>query len=116
MRNEEELNRIASGIVSGDIFTAQDITDLNDLKVTFPGILNLTLGEALEMLNRDVHTVFQWNGKKRDGVFVDWEEITVEEWRRVHEIIESAPKRQKKANNKRRLWRHGKKRQSHQGA
>ena len=115
MRKEHELKKIAAGIIAKEITVSTDIVDINDIEKVFPTVLDLTLRDALKIINRGVYCIFQWNDAKNEqGVFTDWEELSEEEWDFIDEIVSKAPEKPKNPRRKRRPRRHGHKKTENQ--
>ncbi len=93
MRKEQEINRIANGIWKKKITLSADILDIDVIANVFPGILDLTLRQALDMIHREVYCIFQWNDKmNKDGFFEDWEEISECEWSAIKKKVSQTAK------------------------
>jgi hypothetical protein len=113
MRKKQELNKISSGLLGNKITTTTRIDDPNDLEGLFPSVLDLTLRDALDFLNRRVYCIFEWNDKRNeDGTFDSWDCITHDEWDYIQKNIEVL--KSKKKRNNRRPNRHGYKKTTHQ--
>ena len=111
MRNKKDLDAISAGIIKNQISTTIGINE-NDLEGMFPAMLDMTLREALELINMGIYCVFQWNDMRNgDGTFDEWLYMTHEEWAYVQAIVKSAPPKPnnpKRKKNNRGPHRYGK--------
>jgi len=119
MRDKYELDEIAAGIIENKVTTTIGINE-NDLEGLFPAMLDMTLRDALKLINAGVHCVFQWNCKRQDdGTFDEWLYMTHEECNYVSGVVRSVPPKpndpKKKKNNRRPRRSYGNKKTAHQG-